>query len=50
MQAVYRLWGKVISVQMGCHSPLKQANEAEDSTVNKNGENLPCFVSYVSVG
>ena len=50
MQAVYRIWGKVICVQMGCHSPLKEASEAEDSTVNKSEESLPCFVSYVSVG
>lgn len=35
MQAVYRMWGKVISVQMGCHSPVKEASEAEDSTVGQ---------------
>lgn len=45
MQAAYRIWGRVISVQVGCHSPLKQASKAEDSTVNKSGENLPSFVS-----
>lgn len=35
MQAVYRIWGKVTPVQSGCHSPVKEASEAEDSTVGQ---------------
>lgn len=34
MQADVQNWGKVMSVQMDCHSPLKQASKTENSIVN----------------